>query len=155
MGFVRWVGICTLATTWAAGAQTGGSPHVRDAKREYAAVFAHLDNPCTWTDNVSYLECMVKEIAFTEGHLDAWMAAMRAMAADWDSGTGPGSRKILDSLNKTDMAWREYRKNACSLQFDTFQGGTGGAPAEQECELRLDRAYMKMLADFVNLPQMA
>ena len=146
--------VCSLMCVWMTAAQTSGSSHAADAKREYAAVFAHPDNPCTWTDNASYLECMGKEIAFTEGHLDAFVAAMRAVAAGDDS-SDLKARKEADEFNKTDLAWREYRKNACSLQFALFEGGTGGAPAMAECELSLDRDYMKLLAGFLNLHELA
>jgi uncharacterized protein YecT (DUF1311 family) len=142
----------------AAGAQNTSSHHpVADAKREYAAVFAHPDQPCKGTDDASYIACMSKELDFTQAHLDAYMTAMRGAAADWDAGgpAGPNAKKILDELNRTDTSWRAYKQNACSLQVALYQSGTGGGPASLECALAFDRTYIKMLYDFFNLHQMA
>ncbi len=138
-------------------AQAAGYKQAADAKCEYNTVFAHPENICPLTDNLSYLACMGKEIDFTEKHLDAFVKAMRGIAAesDADNQPNPGSPRSLEEFDKTDTAWRTYRKSACNLQRAWFGRGTGGAPATAECELSLDRAYMKLLAGFFNLHQLA
>jgi hypothetical protein len=149
--------ILSVGLVLAARAQTAGSEHAKDAQREFAAVFAHPDNSCPWTDNLSFLQCMSKETTFTETHLDAFVAAMRGVATDQDAHKEPNTnvKSVLDELNKTDASWRQYRKNGCSLQYALFGTGTGAGPALAECEITLDRAYMKMLAGFFNLHELA
>ena len=153
----RWLVSLAIAAACIGRSDGAGYKHAAEAKREFDAVFAHPDNACPWTDNRSYLECMGKEIAFTQGHLEAFVAAMRGIAAESDAGEPPnaGSPRALDAFNKTDMAWRTYRESACRLQISWFRRGTGGPPAAAECELSLDRAYMKMLAGFFNLHELA
>ena len=154
-GACFWIVAMTLVGSSAA--RGDGYPHAAGAKREYAAVFAHSDRPCPWTDNVSYLRCMGKEIEFTEAHLDAFVSDMRAIASASERANqpNPGSPRALDEFNKTDKAWREYRESACNLQRAWFGRGTGGSPAAAECELSLDREYMKRLAGFFNLHELA
>ena len=88
----------------------GGDPHAVHAKRVYAEVFAHPEQPCPWHDNASDEDCIGKELQFTEEHLDAFVATLRILAAEWDRDSDPGRRKLLDGLNKTDLSWRSIAK---------------------------------------------
>ncbi len=153
----RFLAVAAILVSFSVPAGARSYKQAGVAKQEYDAVFSHADTPCTWTDNRSYIECMSKEITFTEGHLEAFVSALRGIAAEVD-GTNqpnPGSPRVLDQLNKTDTAWHAYRENACRLQFAWFGRGTGGPPAAAECELAQDREYMKLLAGFFNLHQLA
>jgi uncharacterized protein YecT (DUF1311 family) len=131
-------------------------PHVADADREYAAVFSHPENPCPNQSNtVSYEQCIGKELEFTEMHLNAFLAAVRGIVTDDDAGKDVGKLKELVLLNDADRAWREYKKNLCKLQFAGFEGGTGAASAQMECEYRADRQYVQQVADAVFLTILA
>jgi uncharacterized protein YecT (DUF1311 family) len=115
------------------------------ANREYSAVFAHSDSPCSAsTDNASYNECMVDELGSVEAHLDAFVGDLRGVT---------GSPDELAGLNRTDATWRAYRESACSLPSKRFRGGTISAPMENDCRLTLDRAYMKQLSGTFILSQ--
>ena len=125
--------------------QSAAVEHGAAANREYAAVFAHPDNPCS-TDYATapYMQCMSKELEFIEPHLDAFIEALRGIA---------GSPEELVALNQSDAAWRDYRKAACALPYKRFAQGTIGGPMSAECQLSLDRAYMKQLSGIYILSQ--
>jgi uncharacterized protein YecT (DUF1311 family) len=125
--------------------QAAAVEHGAAANREYAAVFAHPDNPCS-TDYATapYMQCISKELTFIEPHLDAFIDALRGMA---------GSQEELAALNQTDTAWRDYRKAACALPYKRFPEGTIKGPLSAECQLSLDRAYMKQLSNMYILKQ--
>jgi uncharacterized protein YecT (DUF1311 family) len=134
-------------------------PHVADANREYAAVFSHAENPCNESTTVGWEQCFGKEVEFTENHLNAFLAAVRGIVADEDglpAGTEAASKgKESELLNKADRAWREYKKNLCGLEFAGFDGGSGAASAQLECEYRADREYVKQVADAILLKTLA
>jgi uncharacterized protein YecT (DUF1311 family) len=115
------------------------------ANREYAAVFAHPDNPCS-TDYATtpYMLCMSKELEFIDKHLDAFIEALRGLA---------DSPEELAALNQTDAAWRNYRKAACDLPYKRYVEGTIKGTMSANCELRLDRAYMNQLSGMYILSQ--
>jgi uncharacterized protein YecT (DUF1311 family) len=115
------------------------------ANREYAAVFAHPDNPCS-TDyaTLPYVQCMDKELDFIESHLDAFIQALRGLA---------DSPEELAALNQADAAWRHYREAACALPYSRYPQGTIKGPMTAECRLSLDRAYMKQLSAVYILSQ--
>jgi len=87
---------------------------------------------------------MSKELAFVELHLDAFVEDLRGVA---------GSPEELAELNQTDAAWRAYRKSACALPWTRFPDGTIKGPMSAECQLSLDRAYMKQLSGIYILSQ--
>jgi uncharacterized protein YecT (DUF1311 family) len=134
--------------------------NVADADREYAAVFSHPAKPCpSATNTVSYNLCIQKEIDFTEQHLTAFLAAIRAIASQDDTAPPPnpvyGKRKEVEFLDSADAAWRNYRKNLCSLQAAGMAGGTGQASSEMDCFYRADREYVQQLADAIYLKILA
>lgn len=144
----------------AANAQAPHRQHAADANREYNALFSHAEDPCgKESTTVGYEQCMGKELEFTGNHLDAFLEGVRGILADEDAATPSteSTRKVkeLDLLNNADMAWREYTKNLCGLAFAGFDGGTGAASAEAECEYRADRAYVKQVADAILLKILA
>jgi uncharacterized protein YecT (DUF1311 family) len=126
----------------------GQSPAIQPgaaANREYAAVFAHSDDPCSANAATApYVECMGNELRFVEAHLDAFVEGLRGIS---------GSPEELAGLNQTDTAWRAYRENACVLPYKRFRGGTIAGPMWAECRLSLDRAYMKQLSGTYILSQ--
>ena len=63
-----------------------------------------------------------------------------------------GSPEELAGLNKTDAAWRAYRESICMLPLKRFAGTVKG-PMSEECQLSLDRAYMKQLSNIYLLSQ--
>jgi len=138
-------------------ANAGDKRHVADADREYAAVLSHAENPCAKeSTTLDYEQCIGKEVEFTENHLNAFLGAVRGILADEDSvpaGTeSAGKVKELDLLNNADRAWREYKKNLCELEF---AGGSGASSAKSECEYRVDRQYVKQVADAILLKTLA
>lgn len=152
-------GLIMLALVAVAHAQDA-HPHVADADREYAAVFSHAENPCQKEPTtLSYNQCIGKEVEFTEQHLNAFLAAVRAIVAGDDAAQAPteavGKTKELDLLNKADQAWREYKKNLCQLEFAGFNGGSGASSAESECEYGADRQYVRQIADAILLKILA
>jgi uncharacterized protein YecT (DUF1311 family) len=152
------VGFVILALIGAANAKD--HPHVAYADREYAAVFSHAENPCAKeSTTLDYEQCIGKEVEFTENHLNAFLAAVRGILADEDSapvGTESGGKvKELDLLNNADRAWREYKKNLCELEFAGFDGGSGASSAKSECEYRVDREYVRKVADAILLKILA
>ena len=153
-------GFIILALMGAANAQDHHRKHVADADREYSSVFSRAENPCgKESTTVGYEQCMGKELEFTRNHLDAFLEAVRRILADEDGATPStdSTRKVkeLDLLNNADTAWREYTKNICGLAFAGFDGGTGAASAEAECEYRADRVYVKQVADAILLKILA
>jgi uncharacterized protein YecT (DUF1311 family) len=152
-------GLIVLALMGAASAQDHHRQHVADADREYNAVLSRAENPCgKESTTVGYEQCMGKELEFTRNHLDAFLEAVRGILADEDAARPTDSThkvKDLDLLNQADMAWREYTKNLCGLAFAGFDGGTGAASAEAECEYRADRIYVKQVADAILLTILA
>jgi uncharacterized protein YecT (DUF1311 family) len=119
--------------------------HGAAANREYAAVFSRSKTPCSQDySNAPYLQCMSKELAVIEGHLDAFVEDVRGIT---------GSREELDALNQTDAAWRAYRESACTLPFKRFGSGTVRGPLSVDCRWTLARAYMEQLSDFYILSQ--
>lgn len=155
-------GIAGLLSIGMASAQVNpGHSHIADAKRESAAVLAFPEEPCTGQDasttTSGYEGCMTRQLSRLEPHLEAFVAAMRGIAQEFDQppakrGTLPST---LASFNKTDASWRKYRDDFCRLSYSWFDGGTGAAPAEQQCLYQLDRAYVKNLANWANLHQLA
>jgi uncharacterized protein YecT (DUF1311 family) len=135
-------------------------PHVADADREYAAVFSHAENPCAKeSTTLDYEECIGKEVEFTENHLNAFLEAVRGILANEygaTSGIKPARKvKELDLLNNADRTWREYKKNLCELEFAGFDGGSGASSAKSECEYRVDREYVRQVADAILLKILA
>ncbi len=125
--------------------QSPAIQHGTEANREYAAVFAHSDNPCSAdTATAPYLECMGKELQFIEAHLDSFVEDLRGIT---------GSPEELAGLNQTDATWRAYRENGCALPYKRFTGGTVAGPMWADCRLSLDRAYMKQLSGTYILSQ--
>jgi uncharacterized protein YecT (DUF1311 family) len=121
-------------------AQDGAS-----ANREYAAVFARSENPCSADyATVPYVQCMDKELAFVQQHLDAFVEDLRKIVT---------SPEELASLNRADTAWRTYRESICALPYKRFADGTAKAPMSAECQWNQDRAYMKQLNGLYILSQ--
>jgi uncharacterized protein YecT (DUF1311 family) len=58
-------------------------------------------------------------------------------------------------LNSADRAWQEYKNNLCELKFAGFDGGSGASSAKSECEYRVDRQYVKQVADAILLKILA
>jgi uncharacterized protein YecT (DUF1311 family) len=141
-------GICVLLAS-GLYAQTGKSS-VADAKREYAAIFTHPDKPCTGPEysTVDYETCMNKELNFLRPHLDAFVAAIRGVQADSDAAA-------VQLFDKTNASWKAYRDNLCRLAYSGFEGGTGAAPAQQQCLYEQDRAYVKSIAAWTDLQTLA
>ncbi len=136
------------------------NPHVADADREYATVFSHPDSPCAKESTTfDYEECIGKEVEFTERHLNAFLEAVRGIVANEYGATAgikpAGKVNELDLLNNADRAWREYKKNLCELEFTGFDGGSGASSAKSECEYRVDREYVKQVADVISLKILA
>jgi uncharacterized protein YecT (DUF1311 family) len=129
-----------------ADGQIDAIDHGAAANREYAAVFARSDKPCSQDySTLPYLKCMDKELTSIEPHLDAFVEDLRKMT---------GSQEELDAFNEMDTKWRAYRESACQLPFKRAgQGGTMRAPMTAECEWTLDRAYMEQLSSFYILSQ--
>jgi len=134
MACLKWLALLVCCAASLALAQVSASEHAEAAQREYATVFSHPDRPCHWTDNYSFLQCMNKEIDFTEAHLDAFVTAMKGIAAEKDAAKPPNTKykSAVDTLNQTDSSWREYRKNACRSLVFSFGPGTGAAPESAE-----------------------
>jgi uncharacterized protein YecT (DUF1311 family) len=135
-------------------------PHVADADLEYAALFSHGENPCAKeSTTLDDEQCIGKEVEFTENHLNMFLAAVRGILADEDgspAGTeSAGKVKELDLLNNADRAWREYKKNLCELEFAGFDSGSGAGSAKSECEYRVDRQYVRQMADAILLKILA
>jgi uncharacterized protein YecT (DUF1311 family) len=135
-------------------------PHVADADREYAAVFSHGENPCAnKSSTLDYEQCIGKEVEFTENHLNTFLIAVRGILVEEGGGaSGAASTdKVseLELLNNTDRAWREYRKNLCELEFAGFDGGSGAGSAKSECEYRVNREYVRQVADAILLKTLA
>jgi uncharacterized protein YecT (DUF1311 family) len=146
-------GVFSAATVLAAAAlvsiparaQSDSTQHGVAANREYAAVFAHSDNPCSADyATAPYLQCMSRELEFVESHLGAFVDDLRGVA---------GSSEELAALNKADAAWHDYRESFCLLPYQRFAGGTIKGPMSADCRLRLDRAYMKELSGMYMLSQ--
>jgi len=115
------------------------------ADREYAAVFSHNEAPCAkQSTTATYEQCIGKEVEFTETHMNAFLAAVRGVVADENG-------KELELLNKADLAWRDYKKNLCALQYAGFEGGSGAASVQMECVYRTERQYVQQVADAVSL----
>jgi uncharacterized protein YecT (DUF1311 family) len=115
------------------------------ANRDYAAVFARPENPCSSDDSTQpYVECMGKELTFVEMHIDAFVQDLRGMA---------GSSSELAALNRADAAWRAYRQALCQIPFARFGQGTVKGPMSVDCQLRIDRAYMTQLSSMYILSQ--
>jgi uncharacterized protein YecT (DUF1311 family) len=150
-------GFLILALIGAANAKD--HPRVADADREYAAVFSHGENPCAKESTTfNYNQCIRKEVEFTESHMNEFLVAVRGIVADEDAPAGTESaRKVkeVDLLNNADRAWREYKKNRCELEFAGFDGGSGAGPAERECKYRVDRQYVRQIADAILLKILA
>lgn len=134
-------------------------PHVADAMREYAAIFSHPDAVCTGADassTVGYETCMNKELTFLEPHLDAFVAAVRAIeAATAPPAFTQDKFSALQIFDKTTAAWKVYRDSLCQLASSGFGGGTGAAPAAMQCLYEQDRAYVKSVANWTWLKILA
>ncbi|WP_263360036.1 hypothetical protein [Acidicapsa ligni] len=55
----------------------------------------------------------------------------------------------LTLLDKVNVAWRQYRQNACELMRAGMAGGTGAGATKTECEYKMDRQYVQQIADAV------
>lgn len=151
------LGIVILASIGAANVKD--HPHVADADREYAAIFSHLQNPCSeQSTTIGFERCIGREVEFTENHLNAFLDAVRAIVAGERGACAVGAAcggRQLDLLNNADRAWREYKKNLCKLEFAEFDGGSGASSAQSECEYRSDREYVRQVADAISLKILA
>jgi uncharacterized protein YecT (DUF1311 family) len=98
-------------------------------------------------------------VEFTENHLNAFLEAVRGILTNEHGATAgikpAGKVSELDLLNGADRAWREYKKNLCELEFAGFDGGSGASSAKSECEYRVDREYVKQVADVILLKILA
>lgn len=135
-------------------------PTVADADREYAAIFAHGNNPCAKeATTLDYEQCIGKEVEFTKNHLNAFLTAVRALLSNEYGATAgikpAGKVSELDLLDNADRAWREYKKNLCDPEFVGFDGGSGASSAKGECDYRVDRQYARQVADAVLLKTLA
>jgi hypothetical protein len=70
--------------------QSAAIEHGAAANREYAAVFAHPDDPCSANEATApYLQCTSNELAFVGQHLDAFVENLRGVAGlRMNQGTG-------------------------------------------------------------------
>jgi hypothetical protein len=115
------------------------------ANREYAAVFAHSDNPCSADyATAPYMQCMSNEVSFIELHLNAFVLDLRGIV---------NSPEELASLDRSVADFRTYRVSLCDLPNQRFKDGTIKGPMSAECQLRLDRDYMKQLSVIYILSQ--
>ena len=133
---------------------------VADANREYAAIFSHPENPCaTKQTTSSYVDCIGKEVTFTETHLAKFLTAIRGIVSQDDAGTAttlpPHKTRELDLVTRSDSAWQQYRKNMCDLTSAGMAGGSGESSAGLECIYRMNRTYTQQLADAVSLKTLA
>lgn len=131
--------------------------HVAAAKREYAAIFSHPDTPCTAPQysTVDYEACMNQELAFLQPHMDAFLAAIRLVQADTSSPSSGNQANGVTLFDKTNASWKIYRDNLCHLAYAGYEGGTGAAPAEQQCDYEQDRVYIKSIAHWTQLKILA
>lgn len=145
MKFTLTAGLAAIALySLIAVGQSAAIQHGAAANREYAAVFVHSDNPCSADYSTApYMQCMSRELMFVELHLNAFVEDLRGIA---------GSAEELAALNQTDEDWRAYRRSICGLPLKRFAGTTRG-PMSAECQLSLDRAYMKQLSGIYVLSQ--
>ena len=77
----------------------GQSPAIQPgaaANREYAAVFAHSDDPCSANAATApYVECMGNELRFVEAHLDAFVEGLRGISGSPEELAGPSLLRDL------------------------------------------------------------
>ena len=159
-GYVRELGGVVVILGLIGAENAKDHPHVAEADREYAEVFSHVEDPCAnESTTMGYAQCIGKEVEFTENHLNAFLAAVRGILSDEDGAPAgaesAGKVTELDLLNSADRAWREYKKNLCELEFTGFIGGSGAGSAKSECEYRLDRQYVRQVADAIELKILA
>ena len=131
----------------------GAHSHVADAKREYAFIISRPGKVCVGADEsttAGYLTCKSNEVTFLQSHFDAFMTAIQGVEADTSPAMLPGGSKMssVQLLDKTTASWKIYRDNLCRLAFSGYEGGTGAAPAEQQCFYGQDRAYVKSIASW-------
>jgi len=157
VNFVHRLVGCTLAlaaSSFTASAQQQHS-YVAEANREYAAIFSHPDNPCaTKGTTSSYLDCIGKEVTFTELHLANFLIAIRGIASHDDAG-GSGKTNERSLVNNANAAWQQYRKSICDLTEAGMAGGSGQSSAGQDCIYSMDRKYVQQLADATYLHTLA
>lgn len=119
-----------------------------DATGHSKAVLERSDDPCQDDGAVPFGVCMHHELELVEGHLDAFIAAMRGVFATSEVSPERKAGSELEALNRADAAWRLYRAQVCKLSLDYFKGGQVSVAVHEEgiCRLRLDQAYVRQLS---------
>ncbi|MGI4829386.1 MAG: lysozyme inhibitor LprI family protein [Janthinobacterium lividum] len=132
--------LASLSTPVLVAAQAPAITHGAAANREYAVVFSRSDKPCSADyATVPYLDCMSKELALIETHLDIFVEDLRGLT---------GSPEELAAFNANDAAWRTYRETATLLPLNRYGSGTIKPVFAAEARWHLDREYMVELSDF-------
>lgn len=105
--------------------------------------------------------CLGQESDITQANFQKYINAIRSMlglkepvfpGAQQTSST-PGQLspdQFVPEFDQTEKTWESYRDAECTAAFHQFFGGSGGPPAQVECQLKMTRERMRDLNSVYN-----
>ena len=144
--------VLLLLLAGAAQAQGGDAQRTALLAKAHAAVQAEDARQkagfcLTKGNNYDLGICMDKETKRTEAN---YLTEVRALGElmRMPDGTGataaPATVKRLP-FDDAESLWQQYRTAACQVVYTRFQGGTGAAAGELNCQLKLTGSHMREL----------
>lgn len=101
--------------------------------------------------------CYGKQLSMTDQDLKSYEGIIRELldpsqtpgqpAAETAGVAGPvlTPAQFVAEFDRVEQRWRQYRQTACTAAFHEFDGGTGGASFQMECQLKLTRDHLREL----------
>jgi len=101
--------------------------------------------------------CYGDQLTITDQNLTRFEAVIRALQAGPPqdpaeataqtpaSGQQLSPQQLAHEFDNVEQLWRQYRDTACKAAFHQFDGGSGAASFEMQCELKLTRDHMREL----------
>lgn len=130
------------------------------SKKVFDAEIAHENaGDCPEAESTYDLNiCFGKQVAITEQNLKMYEGFIRELlapaptppsqpASETPAVAGPAltPEQPVEEFDRLEQSWQKYRGMACAVAFHQFEGGTGGASFELECDLKLTHNHFREL----------
>ena len=117
------IGIAILAAASVAAAPAPPKPH------------------CPGDTTLEINDCRSAQLTAAEKDLSRYLAAARKRLTS-EAADDVGAKAALADLDKTEAAWKIYRKAQCDAVYDYWQSGTIRTVMALTCEIDLTRQHM-------------
>lgn len=101
--------------------------------------------------------CYENQVSVTDQDLKSYEGIIRELLAPSQTPEQPTAEtpgfegpaltpaQFVAEFDLVEQSWRQYRQTACTAAFHEFEGGTGGASFQMECQLKLTRDHLREL----------